>query len=412
MLYLVDMLKAFKYRLYPNPGQSDLLNKHMGAVRFVYNLALETKTYAYSTRQVSLSRYDLQVQLKDLKSECTWLKEINSQSLQCALLNLDSAYSLFFKGVADFPTFKKKHGKPSFQCPQNVTVDFKAGTIDLPKFKEPIKAVLHRPFTGTVKTVTVSRNPTGKYFASVLVETGESKPETKPVVRDRSVGIDLGIKTFATLSDDTEYANPKHLNQSIARLKVLQHRASRKKKGSNNRKKANQRVARLHEKVANQRKDFLHNVSDAITKQYDTIVLEDLAVSNMVKNHKLARSINDAGWSGFKSMIEYKADWRGKNVVTIGRFEPSSKLHNLCGYIHKDLILSDREWTCPNCGAVVLRDVNAAINILHFGLLKHLGRQSSGEPVESLTMVRALKQEKLAGTPERSGKPKRALPDT
>lgn len=395
------MLKAFKYRISPTPAQAQLLNKHMGAVRFVYNLALETKTYAYSTKQVNISRYDLQVQLKDLKSECEWLKEVNSQSLQSALLNLDIAYSNFFKGIADFPTFKKKRNKQSFQCPQNVTVDFKTGTIDLPKFKEPIKAVLHRPFTGQIKTVTISRTPTNKYFASVLVETGESKPETNPIVRQTAVGIDLGIKTFAVLSDGTEYANPKHLNQSIARLKVLQRRASKKKKGSNNRKKANKKVAVLHEKIANQRKDFLHKASDAITKQYDTIVLEDLAVSNMVKNHNLARSISDAGWSAFKTFVEYKADWRGKNVATIGRFEPSSKLHNTCGYINKDLTISDREWVCPNCGELVLRDMNAAINILNFGLLKDSGRQSSGEPVESLTMVRALKQEKL----------KRALPD-
>lgn len=401
------MLKAFKYRICPTTQQAQLLNKHFGAVRFVYNLALETKTFAYSTKQVNISRFQLNTQLADLKKECVWLKEVNSQSLQSALVNLDSAYSLFFKGVAEFPTFKKKHGKQSFQCPQNVTVDFKSGTIDLPKFKESIKAVLHRPFVGMVKNVTISRTPTNKYFASVLVETNKVKPQPKPISRDTSVGIDLGIKAFATLSDGTEYANPKHLDQSLTRLNVLQRRASRKKKGSNNRKKANKRVARLHEKIANHRKDFLHKVSDAITKQYDTIVLEDLAVSNMVRNHKLARSISDAGWSGFKSMLEYKADWRGKNVVTIGRFEPSSKLHNTCGYIHKDLTLSDREWVCPNCGEVVMRDVNAAINILHFGLLKDTAMERRVGPVESPTLVGTLKQEKLA-----SEEPKRALPDT
>lgn len=179
------MLKGFKYRILPTPAQTQLLNKHMGAVRFVYNLALETKTYAYSTKQVNLSRYDLQVQLKDLKSECVWLKDVNSQSLQSALLNLDIAYSNFFKGIAEFPTFKKKRNKQSFQCPQSVTVDFKSATIDLPKFKPPIKAVLHRPFTGQVKTVTICRTPTNKYFASVLVETGEPKLEVKPIDRKK-----------------------------------------------------------------------------------------------------------------------------------------------------------------------------------------------------------------------------------
>lgn len=401
------MLKAFKYRISPTVEQAQLLNKHFGAVRFVYNLALETKTFAYSTKQVNISRFQLNAQLTDLKKECIWLKEVNSQSLQSALVNLDSAYSLFFKGTAQFPTFKKKSHKQSFQCPQNVVVNVKAGTIDLPKFKEPIKAVLHRPFSGTIKTVTISRTPTGKYFASVLVETGEAKPTAKPIERSTSVGVDLGIKTFAVLSDGTEYANPKHLNQSTARLKVLQRRASKKKKGGANRKKANLKVACLHEKVTNQRKDFLHKTSDAITKRYDSIVLEDLAVSNMVKNHKLARSISDAGWSMFKTFVEYKADWRGKNVVTIGRFEPSSKLHNTCGYINKDLTLADREWACPNCGEVVLRDMNAAINILNFGLLKDSAMERRVGPVESPTLVGTLKQEKLV-----AGKPKRALPDT
>jgi putative transposase len=211
----------------------------------------------------------------------------------------------------------------------------------------------------------------------------------------------LGIKTFAVLSDGTAYANPKHLNQSIGRLKVLQRRASKKKKGSKNRKKANQKVARLHERIANQRKDFLHKVSDAITKRHDTIVLEDLNVSGMVKNHKLARSISDAGWGMFRQFVEYKADWSGKNVLTIGRFEPSSKLHNTCGSINKDLLLWDREWVCPNCGEVVLRDMNAAINILNFGLLKHSGMERAVVPVESPTLVGTLRQEKL----------KRATPD-
>jgi putative transposase len=395
------MLKAFKYRIYPTNLQVELLKKHFGAVRFVYNLALETKTFAYSTKQVNISRFQLNTQLADLKKECVWLKEVNSQSLQSALVNLDSAYSLFFKGAADFPVFKKKQGNQSFQCPQNVMVDFNAGTIDLPKFKEPIKTVFHRTFNGTVKTVTISRTPTGKYFASVLVETGEVKPAPKPIEKPTCVGIDLGIKTFAVLSDGTEYATPKHLNQSIDRLKALQRRAAKKKKGSKNRKQANQKVARLHEKIANQRKDFLHKVSDAITKQYDTIVLEDLAVSNMVKNHKLARSISDAGWRTFKTFVEYKADWRGKHVVTIRRFEPSSKLHNACGYIHKELTLSDREWVCPNCGEVVLRDVNAAINILHFGLLRDSAMERRVGPVESPTLVGTMKQEKV----------KRAMPD-
>ncbi len=384
------MIKAYKYRIYPNNEQQTLINKHIGACRFLYNLALETKMGSYSVYQKNLSRYDLQVQLKDLKNECVWLKEINSQSLQTVLMNLDAAYLKFFKGLANFPNFKKKHQGQSFQCPQSVIIE--NNKLWLPKFKTGINIKQHRLFVGQTRTVTVSKAPTGKYFASILVEDQKQLPTKKTIKEKTSAGIDVGIKTFAVLSNGTEYENPKHLKNAISRIKVLQNRASKKKKGSNNRKKANLRIAIQHERITNKRKDFLHKASDAITKQFDTIIVEDLNISGMVKNHKLAQSISDAGWGNFGIYTKYKSEWRGKNYLTIGRFEPSSKLHNACGYLNKNLQLSDREWLCPKCGEIVLRDLNAAINIKNFGL-KQTGWESPKAPAELLTLVRTMKQE-------------------
>ena len=387
------MLKALKYRLYPDNDQKMLLEKHFDCVRFVYNLALETKTNAYSTHKVNLSRYDLQAQLTDLKNDCIWLKEVNSQSLQVALLNLDIAYGNFFKGRANFPNFKKKSNNQSFHCPQSVIIE--DNRLYIPKFKDGIEIVLHRAINGIIRSATISRTPTGKYFVSILVDNNIPIPDKKPIDIKTSVGIDLGIKTFAVLSDGTEYANPKYLRNSLQRLKVLQRRVSKKVKGSNNRKKAIKQLAILHEKVTNQRKDFLHKITDAITKQYDTICVEDLSPKNMVKNHKLAQSISDASWGMFGTFLKYKADWRGKNVLEIGRFDPSSKMHNKCGYINKGLTLKDREWICPKCKEVVLRDANAAKNILDWGILKYSGQELSVEQLELPTLVGTMKVEKF-----------------
>lgn len=393
MLYICTMLKALKYRLYPNEAQKVLLDKHFGSVRFVYNLALETKTSAYSVHKVNVSRYDLQAQLIDLKEECKWLKEINSQSLQYALLNLDMAYNNFFKGRGNFPNFKKKSNNQSFHVPQSVTVEKKR--LFIPKFKDGIEIVLYRELKGIIRQATISKTPTNKYFVSILTETGIKIPDKKPIDIKTSVGIDLGIKTFAVLSDGTEFENPKHLRNSLQRLKVLQRRVSRKVKGSSNRKKAVKELAVLHEKVANQRKDFLHKATDAITKRYETICIEDLSVSNMVKNHKLALSISDAGWGMFGTFLKYKSEWRGDNLLELGRFEPSSKMHNSCGHINKDLKLSDRTWLCEKCNELVNRDKNASLNIRDWSILKYSRAERSGELLELPTLVGAKKEEKF-----------------
>ena len=387
------MLKAFKYRIYPDSDQKVLLDKHFGCVRFIFNLALETKTSAYSTHKVNLSRFDLQTQLKDLKNDCTWLKDVNSQSLQSSLLNLDAAYCSFFKGRSKFPNFKKKSDKQSFHCPQSVVIE--KGLLYIPKFKDGIEIVLHRRIKGEIRSATISRTPTNKYFASILCETGIAIPAKKPIDIKTSVGIDLGIKTFAVLSDGTEFENPKHLKNSLQRLKVLQRRVSKKVKGSNNRRKAVKKLAVLHETITNQRKDFLHKATYAITKRFDTICIEDLSPKNMVKNHNLAQSISDAGWGTFGVFLKYKSEWRGSNVLEIGRFDPSSKMHNKCGYINKDLKLNDRQWTCAKCGELVNRDKNAALNILDWGILKHSGAERSGELLELPTLFGAMKEEKF-----------------
>ena len=331
--------------------------------------------------------------VKRLEKDCTWLREVNSQSLQAALLNLDMAYANFFKGRGKFPNFKTRSGKQSFLCPQNITIE--NGWLCIPKFKKGINIVLHREINGIIKSATLSKTLTGKYFVSILTETKDVIPAKNIIDTKTTVGIDLGIKTFAVLSDGTEFENQKYLKQSLQRLKILQRRVSRKVKGGSNRKKSVKRLATLHEKITNQRKDFLHKVTDAITKQYDTVCVEDLAVSNMIKNHKLSQSISDVGWGMFGIFLKYKADWRGNNILEIGKFEPSTKLHNTCGYINKDLTLKDREWACPKCGKVVNRDVNAAINIKNFALLKHSGMERTSVPAELPTLVGALNQEKF-----------------
>lgn len=379
------MLKAFRYRISPTEEQKVLLNKHIGSVRFLYNIALETKQIAYASKQVNLSRYDLQRQLKDLKNECEWLKEVNSQSLQVALMNLDAAYLRFFKGQNSFPTFKKKSNGGSFNIPQNVFLE--DGKLVIPKFKKGIDIVLHRQIKGKIRQATISRTPTGKYFVSILCETGEVIKPKKNIKEKTTIGIDLGIKTFIVASNGQEFDNPKYLRKAQSKLKYVQRKYS-KNKG----KRTKHRLAILHEKVANQRKDFLHKVSSELIKNHDSIAIETLQVSNMLKNHCLAQSISDAGWGTFVTMLEYKAEWYGKNILKIGRFEPSSKLHANCGHINKDLTLKDREWTCPKCGEVVSRDVNAAINIKSFALkniLSGTDRKSQGElstMVEVLTL--------------------------
>jgi len=381
------MLKAYKYRINPNKAQSELINKHIGSCRFIYNLALETKQMAYAGAKKNLSCFDLIKQIPDLKKECDWLKEVNSQALQQSITNLDTAFTLFFKGQNDFPKFKSKHrGAQSFRIPQSIEVDLKNNKINIPKFKNGIDIVLHRKFKGEIRQATISRVPTGKYFVSILVDNKKELP-SKPMVKEKTtIGIDLGIKSFLVASDGQEFKNPRYFRKSQSKLKYLQHRVS-KYKG----KSTKHRVAMLHEKVANQRRDFLNKVSSKIISENQTICLEDLNIKGMSARCKpkkdeagnfipngqsaksgLNKSIQDVGWAMFFSMLEYKAEWYGTNILKIGRFEPSSKTCSCCGAINKELTLQDREWTCKSCGTLLNRDVNAAINIKTFALRNHL----------------------------------------
>jgi len=378
------MFKAHKYRISPTNSQKELIHKHIGSVRFIYNLALETKTTAYLSNKTILSRYDLQKQVVDLKKECVWLKEVNSQSLQVALLNLDAAYSKFFKG-AGFPKFKKKLNGGSFSIPQNVLV-VDNNKLVIPKFKEGIDIVLHREIRGTIKSATISVTATGKYFVSILIDTNTEIPIKAPITESTTIGIDFGIKNFAITSDGKVFENPKNLRKAQSKLKYLQRKYS-KNKG----KRTKQRLALLHEKVVNKRKDFLHKVSTKLIRENQTIALEDLAVKNMMKNHNLAQAISDVSWSTFVTMLEYKADWYGKNILRIGRFAPSSKTCSCCGYINKELKLKDRSWTCPKCSSVLDRDVNASINIKSFALKNNLSAEHTlKNQDELLTLVKVL----------------------
>ena len=394
------MLKAYKYRIYPNKTQEVLLAKHFGCARYIYNYGLERKIKSYSETKKSISRFTIQADLPKLKKaeRTKWLSEVNSLSLQAALLNLDMAFTRFFKEKKGFPKFKSKHdNRQSFSIPQNTTVDYDAKRVYLPKFKEGIKCRFSRKFDGKIKTSTVSRTPTGKYFISILVETEDAIPNKAPIDENKAVGVDLGIKTFATLSDGTEIQNPKYLNKALKKLKRLQRSVSRKKKGSNSRKKAVKLLARQYEKVTNKRKDFLHKTTKYLIDHYDTICLETLSASNMVKNHRLAQAIQDIGIYTFNSYMDYKAEWYGKNIIRIGRFEPSSKMCS-CGHIHRGLKLSDRVWTCPACGSVNQRDLLAAQNIKKFAFkLNNTARTAEIYAEDSMNPVRGAASETSHG---------------
>lgn len=367
------VLKGFKYRIYPNEEQKVLIGKHIGCARFIYNWGLKTKSKAWASEKKNISRFSLNKMIVPLKKQpaTAWLKEVNSQILQSASDDLDKAFISFFHKKSDYPTFKcKNKGKQSFRVPQFFELDQEQELLHLPKFTKPIKIVLSRKIKGQMLSVTISKTPTNKYFASVLVDT-QSKPKPPKKINPKTtLGLDLGIKTYATDSNGNKYDNPKTLAKYAKRLAKAQRRASRKTKGSNNLKKANLRVALIHERITNTRNDFQHKLTHSLTheNQVGTIVIENLNVSGMMQNHKLAKSIGDCSWSEFIRKLSYKCDWYGINLIQIGRFEPSSKTCSVCGTINNSLTLKDREWTCSSCNTHHDRDINAAVNIKNIGL--------------------------------------------
>ena len=305
----------------------------------------------------------------------SWLNEVDSQSLLSGLLHVYTAFGNFFKGRAKFPKFKsKKIPQRSYQCPQYCNVDFENGVLNLPKLKG-IKAVFSRQFDGKVKTVTISKTATGKYFASILVETNQTKVTPSTIEADKTIGIYLGLNHLLIKSDGQKIENPRYLRQSQKRLVIQQKIFARKKKESKNYQRQKLNVVRIHEKVRLQRLDLNHKLTHHLIceNQAITYAVEDLGIKNMVKNSKLAKSISDVAWGQFLTLLEYKAEWYGKNILRIGRFVPSSKTCSNCGYKMDKLPLNIRSWECPSCQLMRDRDINASLNIRDFALADALG---------------------------------------
>jgi len=395
-------VKAYKYRLYPNLDQETLLAKHFGVCRYIYNRGLDIRSESYKDSKKSVNMFQISKMATEWKKELNWLKEVNSQSIQSSLRNLDVAFTNFFKKKTKYPTFKSKHHKQSFSSPQNCKVDFENGRFFCPKFKNGIKCVFHREFSGNIKTCTISKTKSGKYYVSILVETNLKKQkEIKPEF-DTNLGIDLGIKDFATFSDGTKIKNPKHLKWKLKSLRRQQRKLSRKKKGSNNRNKQRIKVARTHEKVSNTRLDFLHKLSCSISENqtYTSVSMEKLNIQQMIKNKYLSRNIMDCGWYLFQTLLKYKLDDKGKSLILIGQYEPSSKKCNKCSSLNNDLKLRDRIWTCKNCGFVHDRDLNAAINIKNLAFAENDSKSSIGKELPESTLLeientQSLKEEAL-----------------
>jgi putative transposase len=364
--------KAFNFRLEPTPDQTVLLSKHFGCARFVYNHFLKEKQDHYLLNKKTLNYNNCCNSMTSLKKqeEYSWLLEVNSQCLQAALKNLETAYGKFFKKQTKFPKFKsRKNNTNSFHCPQNVNI--KNNKLFICKFREGIEFIKHREIKGEIRSATLSRTPTGKHYVSILCELPLEKPLKKT---GKSIGIDLGLKDFLITSDRKRFKNEKFLKRYLKELKDQQKHFNRKQKDSKRKERQRLKVAKLYEKITNSRNNQHHQISSFLVKNYDLIALESLNVKGMMANHKLAQAISDVAWSGFVSKLEYKAKWYGKEVVRIETFFPSSKTCSCCGHQKSDLKLNDREWTCSLCNTIHDRDVNAAKNILQRGI----SIQSSG----------------------------------
>lgn len=362
------MIKAYKYKIKPNAEQEELLSKFFGCVRYIYNWGLDKKTSSYKENGTKLSYLELANELTTLKhtEEYKWLNECPNVSLQQSLRSLDNAFTAFFRKKAKYPRFKsKKRSKDSAKFINSVHFDFDNWTVKLPKLGK-IKICKNRVFDQEKcrqGTCTVTMDHCGIYWCVIVVDDMLPRPTKAKLGKETAVGIDMGIKDYATLSDGTKFSNPKNLEKSQRKLAWLQRRFARKQNDSKNHEKARIKVAKCHRDVANQRNDFIHKLSKHLVERYDTICLEDLNVAGMEKNGNLARAIQGAAWGEFSRQLEYKSEMYGKNILYIGRYDPSSKLCNKCGYVNNELKLSDREWDCPKCGEHHDRDINAAINI-------------------------------------------------
>ena len=357
------MLKAYKYRIYPTKEQAALLAKSFGCVRWFYNFALNLTSETYKATGKGLSRNDIINLLPSLKKEYEWLTEPPSQCLQQVALDLSSAFLNFFEKRAKYPNFKKKGQKQSIRFPQGIKLD--GDYLTLPKLGRVYCKVSRLP-NGKLKSVTVSLTTSGEYYAASLYEDGKAQPVSSP--QGKALGVDMGITHYAITSDGTKHGNPKYYRKYELRLVKRQKSLSRKQKGSNNRNKARIKVAKVHAKIARCREDFLHKLSRKLVDENQVIVVENLAIRNLVKNHNLAKSISDAGWDKFCTMLKYKAQWLGKIYIEVDRFFPTSKTCSNCLHQVSRLCLEIRSWQCPKCQTVQDRDINAAMNIRDEGL--------------------------------------------
>ena len=368
------MLRAYKYRIYPTDEQKVMLAKTFGCCRYVYNWALEQREKAYWEDGENISLFEMMKRAVKHKNESApWMKEVSARAIEFAIDDLYAGYKNFFKGIAEKPTFRLKFVRQHFHdgnlhgC--GVHADFKRGLMTIPKIKN-IPCVFHRRFTGRIKQVAVELLPSGRYNISILVDDGHAAPEKAPIDPERTLGIDTGLKHFAQLSDGQTYEPTHEAKKEKRKLKLLQRRLSKKEKGSRQFRILKQRIAKLHEKVANRRHDRINKITHylAYENQATTICVEDLNIEGMKHNKHLAYNVNDACLGLFYRKLKYKCEWAGKNYIEIDRWAPSSKRCSHCGHIYKTLKLNKRKWTCPACGTHHDRDLNAAINIKHFGL--------------------------------------------
>ena len=357
--------KTYKFRMYPNAEQQELLGKYLGCVRFVYNHFLNERKAQYKETQKSDNYYEQAKKLTLLKKqkEYSWLKEINSQTLQYSLRHLESAYLNFFRGYSKFPKFKSKKNINSFVVPQFCYID--GNSISLPKFKSNIKIKKHCEVKGNVHSMTISKDYDEKYYVSILIEQSY-----EPIQKsNKYVGIDLGLKDFVITSDEKIYKNHRYTKKYERKLIKAQKHLSRKQKDSHSFENQRRKVAKIHKKISNSRNDVLHKVSTELVRNYDIICCENLNVKEMIKNHKLAKYIADVSWGTFINYLKYKCEREDKTLVKINRFFPSSQTCSECGYINQSTKnLNVREWICPKCGKHHNRDLNASINILREGL--------------------------------------------
>ena len=360
--------KAVKVQIYPRESDKELLAKHFGVRRFIFNKFLEIRQKEYLENKISIGYNACSALVTEMKKqpEYEWLNEVNSQSIQAALKDLDGAYDKFFRKISKFPKFKSKHNsRQSFKVPQFAKVDWESKTLKIPKFKTPFK--FRGKYSGElikINSVTISKNASGKYFASIQGEFEIPEKESTGEI----IGVDLGIKSLLIDSNGTEIKNERFLKKALKKIKYEQRQLSKKKKGSNSRNKQRKVLAKQYQKVTDQRNNYLHQVSTKLINDNQVIVLEDLAVKNMVKNHKLAQAISDVSWGSLVSMLKYKAMWYNRQVIQMDRFYPSSKTCSNCHHLMPSMDLSIREWACPSCGIEHDRDVNAAKNILRQGL--------------------------------------------